>query len=228
MDARVETREIQMDRIRLSDQNTRKNLEAGQEDSSIDDLAESIRRFGLLEAITVRPTGEGTYDLIAGQRRYLACKKLGLASIRADIRGDLGDSEATAVSLIENVHRADMHPFDKARAFAELQKHYAGDVAQVAKETGFSKATIHKYLSLLDLPAELQERLSTSEGPARIDAMQTLTKTFSDPNEIWRLHAGRPKRNSEQDRGRSIPCPRLGARGDGGSVRCPSVPWVEG
>lgn len=188
MDTNVETRDIDLDRIVVSGQNTRKNLDAGQEDSSIDDLAESIRLHGLLQAVTVRPADSGTYELVAGQRRLLACKKLGLRSIRADIRTDLGDTEATAVSLIENVHRADMHPLDKAKAFAELRDHFGGDLAKVAKETGFAATTIRKYLGLLSLPVALQERLSTSEGPAKIDAMHALTKTFSSPEQMTKAY----------------------------------------
>ena len=124
----MEVREIEIDRITVSAQNTRKKLDAGQEDSSLEDLANSIREKGLLSPIVVRIIGAGTYKLIAGQRRLLACRKLAMHSIPAIVRTDLDDTDAAAISLIENVHRADMDPLDKARAFQQLSEHYGGDL----------------------------------------------------------------------------------------------------
>ncbi len=106
----MEVREIEADRVSVSAQNTRKKLEPGQEDSSLDDLARSIQEKGLLSPILVR-TAEAGFELIAGQRRLLACRKLGWGTIPAIVRTDLDDADATAISLIENVHRADMHPY---------------------------------------------------------------------------------------------------------------------
>ncbi|HEX5484110.1 MAG TPA: ParB N-terminal domain-containing protein, partial [Terriglobia bacterium] len=78
--------DIPIDQIAVSRLNTRKDLAAGNEDSSIDDLAESIREKGLLNPVMVRVMPEGGYELIAGQRRLLACRKIGLQSIPALIR----------------------------------------------------------------------------------------------------------------------------------------------
>ena len=74
--------------------------------------SESISKQGLLSPPTVRQRGD-RYGLIAGQRRYLACKKLGFKTIPCFNRNDLTDGEATAISLVENVHRAEMNPIDK-------------------------------------------------------------------------------------------------------------------
>ena len=68
--------EIDLDRIRVSELNTRKDLQAGNEDADIEDLANSIRARGLINPVTVVPRSDGGYDLIAGQRRFLACKLL--------------------------------------------------------------------------------------------------------------------------------------------------------
>jgi ParB family chromosome partitioning protein len=100
----------------------------------------------------------------------------------------LDDADATAISLIENVHRADMHPLDKARAFQQLNEKYTGNNERVAKETGVSVSTIRKYLALLDLPPELQDRLSTTEGPAKIDALYTLTRTFQEEEHMTQVY----------------------------------------
>ncbi len=77
---------------------------------------------------------------------------------------------------------------DKARALEQLNERYAGDHERVAKETGISVTTIRKYLALLALPSEIQERLSTMEGPAKIDALYTLTRTFSDREQMGEVY----------------------------------------
>jgi len=180
----MEVKEIPIDQIRVSALNTRKDLGAGNEDSSIEDLAGSIKEKGLLSPVMVRLTRSGDYEIIAGQRRFLACQKLGWSNIPALIRSDVEDTDATAISLIENVHRAEMNPMDKSRAFAALQDGYGGDVRRVSKETGIGLATVKRYLALLTLPLEIQQRISTAEGPARIEAMSILSRTFDDPEDM--------------------------------------------
>jgi ParB family chromosome partitioning protein len=180
----MDFREIPVDQITVSEFNTRKDLGAGTEDSSLDDLAASIKEKGLLNPIMVRPTSEGRYELIAGQRRLLACKKLGMTSISALVRSQVDDADATAISLIENVHRAEMNPMDKARAFSALRERYGGDITRVSKETGIGVPTVKKYLALLLLPETIQERVSTSDGPARVESLSLLTRTFNRPEDI--------------------------------------------
>lgn len=173
----METREIELNTISVSDFNTRKNLEAGTEDTSLDDLANSIRERGLLNPITVRIRPNGRYDLIAGQRRFLACRKLGMATIPAIVRDNIDDIDATVISLVENLHRADMSPMDKARAFQEIYSKY-GDYKRIAKETGVSIPTVRRYLSLLKLTPSIQDKLTTSEGPTGVGALSKLAETF--------------------------------------------------
>lgn len=107
-----------------------------------------------------------------------------MTTIAAMVRSQVDDADATAISLIENVHRAEMNPMDKAKAFAALRHKYGGDVQRVSKETGIGAQTVKKYLGLLALPEAIQARVSTSEGPARIEALSTLTKTFTDPDDM--------------------------------------------
>jgi len=116
----VTMQDVPISSIDVSEFNTRKNLADGQHDSSIDDLAQSIERQGLLSPITVSTKADGTYAVIAGQRRLLACRQLGWTEIPAVIRSNISDAAATALSLVENVHRADMNPRDKAHAFKVL------------------------------------------------------------------------------------------------------------
>jgi len=105
--------DVSLGAIDISAQNTRKDLSAGEEDASLEDLARSIQAHGLLQPPLLRPTRDGRHEVIAGQRRILACRKLGLATIPARIT-HIDDSEAVMVSLIENVQRADMCPLDKS------------------------------------------------------------------------------------------------------------------
>ena len=167
-----------MDKIILSEFNTRKDLSAGTEDTGLDDLANSIREQGLLNPIIVRRKEESRYELIAGQRRFLACQKLGWKSITAIIRDVTDDTDATIISLVENVHRADMNPIDKARAYQHIYDRYK-DFNKVAKETGISVSTIRKYLKLLSLAPSIQEKLSTADGPAGIETLARIAETFS-------------------------------------------------
>lgn len=174
----MEVRDIKMADIRLSEFNIRKDLDAGTEDTGLEDLAESIKDKGLLNPLIVRRLDDGTYELIAGQRRFLACQRLGWDNIPAIIRDITDDTDATILSLVENVHRADLNPIDKARAYQKIYERF-NDYNKVAKETGVSASTIKKYLTLLKLAPSIQERLTTAEGPAAIGTLSKIAETFA-------------------------------------------------
>lgn len=176
--------QVPLDRLRLGAANTRKDTDAGQEDASIAGLAQSIKQHGLINPLTVRALGDGTYEIIAGQRRYLACRELGLTTVRVIVQDQVSDTTAVALSLIENVQRADMHPLDKARAYQDLREHCGGNLRQVAEATGVTIATIQRYLDLLRLPPQLQEELGTGQGSAGVGAMSTIARTFSDSTDM--------------------------------------------
>jgi ParB family transcriptional regulator, chromosome partitioning protein len=167
----------------VSKLNTRKDLASGQEDSTISDLAASIRQVGLLSPLTVRPNGNGKYEVLAGQRRLLACQQLGMDPVPCVVRDDIDDNDATTISLVENLHRADMSPLDKARALKGLYDQY-GSYERVARETAWTESTIRKYCKLLDLPQELQEKLNGKDGAVGINAMAALASTYSGAEAI--------------------------------------------
>ena len=173
----MEVRDIPLAEIRISEFNARKDLSAGTEDADIGELADSIRERGLLSPITVR-RDNGGFELIAGQRRFLACQQLDMTSISAIIRDDLDDTDATVISLVENVHRADMSPLDKARAYQLIHDRY-GTYAEVARQAGVSGQTVQRYLSLLRLSPDIQDQLTTSEGPAGVGTLSRLAETFA-------------------------------------------------
>jgi len=164
--------------IDISDANTRKDLDDRQGDSTIDDLARSIDHQGLLQPISVCRTEDGRYAVVAGQRRRLAFRLLSRATIPAIVHSQMSSEDATAVSLVENLHRADMNPQDKAAAFGKLLAH-SGTVADVSRNTGVSEATVRKYLQLRSLAPELQERLAAGEA-RNTDALASLARRFHD------------------------------------------------
>ena len=177
----MEVLDLPLDQIDISQQNVRKNLTDGEADGGIADLANAIERQGLLNPIIVACRDDGRYSLIAGQRRFLAMKVLGRPSIAAIVRGNMSDSEATAISLVENVQRADMNPRDKAVAFKTLLDRL-GSLQAVHKETGVTVPTIKKYVQLLDLALELQQRLAAGETRAT-EALAQLARTVKNADE---------------------------------------------
>jgi ParB/RepB/Spo0J family partition protein len=178
--------DIPIEKVDVSRSNTRKDLNDGQHDSSIDDLAHSIATHGLQSPVIVSLTESGRYALVAGQRRFLAHKKLGRPTIPAFVRDDLSEVDAIAISLVENVHRAEMNPIDKAKAYRALQG-VLGDLHSVSRRTGVSVATIRKYLSLLGLSPELQSSVSAGEVK-NTESLANLALRVSDPQhqqQVW-------------------------------------------
>lgn len=174
---------VPLARLVVSALNVRKALDAGEDDSNVEELAASIREKGLLSPLTVRPLADGRFEILVGQRRYLACKLVPLDPVPCLIREGLSDADAISLSLIENVHRADMHPLDKARALhALLAKH--GSYEAVSRESACSVPTIRRYLKLLELPTVLQDRIGTADGPSGISALSRLASTFSGEEAI--------------------------------------------
>lgn len=169
---------IPLEQISVSSLNTRSDLRAGTEDASLQDLADNIKENGLLSSVIVRSCGNEQFELIAGQRRFLACRMLGLTEIRAIIRDDLDDTQAVVVSLIENVQRADMNPMDKARAYQRIHEDL-GSYQEVARQAGVSSETVRRYTALLNLAPSIQERVSTAEGVAGVGTLSELARRFA-------------------------------------------------
>ena len=101
-----------------------------------------------------------------------------MKTIPSSIRDDLDDTDATIVSLVENVHRADMNPIDKSRAYKQIYDRFR-DYGEVAKQAGVSVPTVRKYMSLLGLAPSIQEKLSTAEGPAGVGSLSKLAEAFA-------------------------------------------------
>ncbi|MFZ1992003.1 MAG: ParB/RepB/Spo0J family partition protein [Alphaproteobacteria bacterium] len=175
--------ELPLSKLVLSSLNVRKDLDAGQEDSGIEELAQSIREKGLIQALLVRPLPNGNYEVIAGQRRLLACKRIGFEPVPCRERDNLSDTDAVTISLIENVQRADMNPLDKAQGLKTLYDDFKS-YDRVGREVSLSASTVRKYVRLLSLPEEIQERISTSAGAMSISALSQLAQNFSDDEAV--------------------------------------------
>ena len=138
------------------------------DEQALDGLVSSIKEVGVLQPIVVRRTGD-TYELIAGERRLRAARKLGLASIPAVIR-ESDDVTALQEALIENIHRADLGPIELAEAYRELLEELGATQEVLAERLGMSRSAIANTIRLLQLPAEVQAMVaegSLQAGHAR-------------------------------------------------------------
>lgn len=131
---------------------------------SLEALAESIGQFGVLQPIVVRENRAfpGTYEIIAGERRWRAAKMAGLSEIPGVIlSGD--DLKAAQVAIIENVQREDLNPIEEALAYDALIEKFGLTQDQVAKQVGKSRSAVTNLLRLLDLPEEALELVRSGE-----------------------------------------------------------------
>ncbi len=127
-------------------------------------LAENIRKNGLIQPITVRPTRDGRYEIVAGESRFRACQMLGWKTVPALVK-ELGDEEASAFMLGENVARENLDPIDEARAYARRMERYGLTVEEVAQQAGVSRIRVQFRLKLLNLSPELQHLTRAGDLP---------------------------------------------------------------
>ena len=121
------------------------------------DLAESIRANGVLQPIIVRPAGS-MYELIAGERRFRAAKFAALKTIPALVR-QATDQELIEWALVENIHRVDLNPIERAKAYQNYIATFSLTQAEAAQRLGEDRSVIANYLRLLDLPDEIKQML---------------------------------------------------------------------
>lgn len=139
------------------------------DDGALEALAGSLRDSGVLQPVLVRPLSGGTYELVAGERRWRAARLAGLKTIPALVR-QRDDAEALQAALIENMAREDLNPIEEARACAALVEELGLTREVVGLRVGRSRVAVSNLLRLLDLPDEaidLLERGELSEGHGR-------------------------------------------------------------
>jgi ParB family transcriptional regulator, chromosome partitioning protein len=160
-----ELRELEVTQIEPNPDQPRAKFDA----AGIDALAGSIGSVGLLQPLIVRPLDDGRYELVAGERRWRAAQKAGIARVPAVVRTSPADERLQA-ALIENMVREDLNPVEEARACAALVDDLGISKEELARRVGRSRAAISNLIRLLDLPdtaLTLLERGELTEGHGR-------------------------------------------------------------
>ena len=151
-------REIAVELIERNPFQTRTRFDEQQ----LAELATSIAATGVVQPILVRPLGNNRFQLIAGERRWLASRKAGKATIPAMIRA-VSDEQAMEMTIVENLQRADLNPMEQARAYERLTRDFKMTQEQMAQRTGKDRTSIANFLRLLRLPIEVQGRVEAGE-----------------------------------------------------------------
>ncbi|HEY2537246.1 MAG TPA: ParB/RepB/Spo0J family partition protein [Solirubrobacteraceae bacterium] len=160
-----ELRELPLDQIAPSPTQPRRRFDQ----DALQALAGSLGDRGVLQPVLVRPRPGGTYELVAGERRWRAAQIAGLATIPALVR-PRDDAETLELALIENMAREDLNPIEEARACAALVEELGLTREEVGRRVGRSRVAVSNLVRLLDLPDEVIELLqegSLSEGHGR-------------------------------------------------------------
>jgi ParB family chromosome partitioning protein len=140
-------------------------------EEKLEELANSIKKNGVIQPIAVRPdkSSEGKYQIVAGERRWLAAQKAGLHEIPIVIL-DLDDNESLEVAIVENIQRDDLNPIEEAKAYERLNKEFNYDHEKIARFMSKSRSHVSNTLRLLTLPSDvramIEEGLITA-GQAR-------------------------------------------------------------
>jgi ParB family transcriptional regulator, chromosome partitioning protein len=152
-------RDIAVDQIDPSPFQTRRTVAP----EALDELAESIKRTGVLQPIVVRYISENArYQLIAGERRWRASQKAGKTTIPAVVK-QCSNELALVMTIVENLQREDLNPMEQARGFERLAREFGLTQEQIAESTGKPRPTITNYLRLLKLPAPAQDAVETGQ-----------------------------------------------------------------
>lgn len=139
------------------------------DEKKIEELADSIREYGLIQPIVVKLNKNGYYTIIAGERRWRAARKAGLKEVPAVIK-DVSEQTEKEITLIENIQREDLNALEEAAGIKELMDVYGLTQEDVAKKIGRSRPAVANILRLLNLPEEIQKLVkegTLSQGHAR-------------------------------------------------------------
>lgn len=139
------------------------------DENALAELAESIAQHGVIQPLLVRPLADGTYQLVAGERRWRASRQVGLTEVPVTVR-DMSDKEAAQLALIENLQREDLNPMEEANGYRTLMETYALTQEETARVVNKSRPAVANALRLLNLPtsvAGLVESGALSAGAAR-------------------------------------------------------------
>jgi len=148
---------------------------------TIDELAASIREHGVLQPILVRPLRPGTFQLVAGERRWRASRQAGLDTIPALVE-ELDDETAMEIAIIENLQREDLSPLDEAAMYDRMIREHGYSIRKLAEKLGKDKGYLENRLRLADAPDEVRELVSVRKD------------TLSHAYELLKVHDPRKRR----------------------------------
>ena len=143
-------RELRIEDVQPNPDQPRRSFD----EDELAELADSVARCGVLQPIVVRPFG-GSYQIVAGERRYQAAKRAGLATVPVVVR-EVSDEEVLQLALVENLQRSDLNPMEAARGYRDLAAQTGLTHAEVAEILSKSRSAISNAIRLLDLPEEVQ------------------------------------------------------------------------
>jgi ParB family transcriptional regulator, chromosome partitioning protein len=146
--------QVPLERIERNPYQTRSTFD----EEALKELAQSIEATGVVQPITVRALPNGQFQLIAGERRWLASKQAGKSTIPAMVV-KASDAQTMEMTIVENLQRADLNPMEQARAFERLSREFHLTQEQMASRTGKDRASIGNFLRLLKLPEPAQQQL---------------------------------------------------------------------
>jgi ParB family transcriptional regulator, chromosome partitioning protein len=153
-----ELREVPTELLRPNPDQPRSRID----EAAIADLAASVAAAGIVQPLIVRPLADGSYELVAGERRWRAALKAGLDRVPAVVR-DHEDAERLQTALVENMAREDLNPVDEARACATLVDDLGLTKEELARRVGRSRASISNLIRVLDLPDDVLDLLRSGE-----------------------------------------------------------------
>ena len=149
---------VEVDKIKPNPNQPRREFDH----QALQDLSDSIRQIGLVQPITIRDMQDGTYIIIAGERRWRASQMAGLTSIPAYIR-TVDDENMMEMALVENIQREDLNPMEIALAYQHLLEQYDMTQERLSERVGKSRSAVTNYLRLLKLPGNIQVALENKE-----------------------------------------------------------------
>ena len=132
------------------------------DDRDLKELADSVKRHGILQPVLLRRKGDGRYELIAGERRLRAAKLANLSAVPAVIRHSK-DEESTLFALVENIQRTDLNPIEEAKAYRRLRDEFGLTQEAVAERVGRDRASVANISRILSLPSEVQDMVASHQ-----------------------------------------------------------------